>query len=285
MGVTFLIVLAVIWILFATFSDLKTTEIFNWLTISLVIFALGFRFFYSLFSSQGFGFFWQGLIGFGIFFVLGNFLYYSRVFAGGDEKLMISLGAILPFSMSFVTNVKIFVSFLFLFLFAGAAYGIFASGYLAARNSKQFRKEFKVQNKKLLKFNIPIFIFGLLIFIFGIFYNQFIIYLGILVLFMPVLYLFSKSVDEACMIKNLNPEKLMEGDWLYKDVKVGRKTIKANWDGLTKDDIKLLKKRKKPVVVRRGIVFAPTFLISFLVLIYIYAINNNLFVSLWNSIG
>jgi len=50
-----------------------------------------------LFSEAGFGFFYQGLIGLGIFFVLGNALYYGRMFAGGDAKLMIALGAVLPF--------------------------------------------------------------------------------------------------------------------------------------------------------------------------------------------
>lgn len=282
--VIFLAVLAVVWIAAATVSDFRTTEIFNWLTFSLVIFALGFRFFYSLFSGAGFEFFWQGLIGFGIFFILGNFLYYSRVFAGGDEKLMIALGAVLPFSSNFFVNVRIFTTFLFLFLVAGAVYGLFSSGYLAARHPKPFRKEFKVQSRKLMKINIPILALGVLAIALGILYNKFIFYLGILVSVMPVLYVFSKAVDEACMIHEVKPAKLMEGDWLYKDMKAGKKIIKADWNGLTKEDIALLRKKSLPVVVRRGIVFAPVFLISFLALIYIYAINSNLFSALWNSL-
>ena len=50
--------------------------------------------------TDSFNFFYQGLIGLGIFFVLGNAFYYGRFFAGGDAKLMISLGAILPLSTS-----------------------------------------------------------------------------------------------------------------------------------------------------------------------------------------
>ena len=95
--IIFLIILALIFILVATFQDLRMREVANWINFSLIIFALGFRFFWSLFSESGFGFFYQGLIGFGIFFILGNLFYYGRIFAGGDAKLMIAMGAILPF--------------------------------------------------------------------------------------------------------------------------------------------------------------------------------------------
>jgi Flp pilus assembly protein protease CpaA len=49
--------LAFTWITFAVVQDLKTREIANWLNFSLVIFALGIRFFYSFFSEVGFSFF------------------------------------------------------------------------------------------------------------------------------------------------------------------------------------------------------------------------------------
>jgi len=281
--VIFLLVLAAAWLAFATFSDVKTTEIFNWLNFSLIIFALGFRFFYSLFSSQGFGFFFQGLMGLGIFFVVGNFLYYSKVFAGGDEKLMIAMGTVLPFSTNFSVNVKIFVTFMLLFLLLGSVYGFLMSGYFAARNREKFRKEFKEQNRKVLKFSIPVWIFSLGIIVTGLLMNIFVFYLGLLILILPWLYVFSKSVDEACMIKKVEPEKLMEGDWLYKDVKAGSKDIKANWDGLTKKDIGILKEKSLSVLIRRGIAFTPVFLFSFLALIYVYFINTGIFLGLWNS--
>ena len=99
--IIFLIALAIVWMSFGSIQDLKQREISNWLNFSLIIFALAFRFFYSLFNSENFLFFYQGLIGLGIFFVIGNLFYYSRLFAGGDAKLMISLGTILGFSNSF----------------------------------------------------------------------------------------------------------------------------------------------------------------------------------------
>ena len=58
--VYFLWALAIIWIIFAVVEDLRTREIANWLNYSLVIFALGFRFFYSLFELGDMNFFYQG---------------------------------------------------------------------------------------------------------------------------------------------------------------------------------------------------------------------------------
>jgi len=122
--VIFLMVLAGIWIAAASYQDLKIREVPNWLNFSLIIFALGFRFFWSLFEAGNFTFFYQGLIGFGVFLVLGNLFYYARMFAGGDAKLMIALGAILPWSSSLGVNLRIFVVWFFLFLFVGMVYGL-----------------------------------------------------------------------------------------------------------------------------------------------------------------
>ena len=79
----FLVVLGLIWIVFAMVEDLKTREIFNWVNFSLIIFALGFRFFFSLFSGEGFQFFYQGLIGLGIFFVLGIYFIMEKCLLEG----------------------------------------------------------------------------------------------------------------------------------------------------------------------------------------------------------
>ena len=52
-GELFLILLGLVWIIFAVVQDLRKREIANWLNFSLVIFALVFRFrgFWDLYSS------------------------------------------------------------------------------------------------------------------------------------------------------------------------------------------------------------------------------------------
>lgn len=270
--VIFLIVLALIWIIFATVQDIRKREIADWLNFSLIIFALGFRFFYSLFSDTDFQFFYQGLIGFGIFFLLGNLFYYSRLFAGGDAKLMIALGAVLPFSKSFMINVNIFIIFLFTFLIVGAVYGMIWSFVLAFRNWKSFKKEFSNVFKKNKKLVLTGSFVGIVL-ILGGFLESILIYSGILIFASSYFYIFSKAVDECCMVKKVSSKNLTLGDWIYQDVKVGNKVIKKKWEGLNEDEVVLLKKRNKQVLVRQGIPFAPVFLISFLIIVGFYFLD------------
>lgn len=277
-GVIFLLVLAFIWIVFATVQDLRKREIANWLSFSLIIFALGFRFFYGLFSETGFNFFYQGLIGLGIFFVIGNLLYYGKMFAGGDAKLMIALGAVLPFSEIFSTNLKIFILFFLIFLFAGAFYSLIVTMVLSLKNFRKFRKEFNAQLKKNKKIIYPVMFFGLVLMALG-FVKSLLFAFGVFVFILPYFYVYIKSVDESCMIKKVKTFNLEEGDWLYKNVRVGKKLIIANWNGLDRKDIRLIKKRYKAILIRQGIPFTPVFLISFLILLYIW------FSGLWQNFG
>ena len=150
--VIFLIVLGLIWIIFAVIQDLKKREIANWLNFSLILFALIFRFFYSLFNNQGYSFFYQGVLGFGVFFIIGNLLYYGRVFAGGDAKLIMALGAVIPFSESLFANLNLVMIFFAFFLVAGAFYGIIYSLVLGIKNYGNFKKEFSKKFKKNKKF-------------------------------------------------------------------------------------------------------------------------------------
>src|SRR3989338_7551461 len=137
--VWFLIAVGLIAVIFASIQDLKKREVTNWISFSLIVFALGFRFFYSLFSGESFqdlNFFYYGLIGLGIFLVIGHLFYYGRVFAGGDAKLMIALGIVLPLSNSFNENLNLFVVLLFLFLVVGSIYGILWSFVLVVKHWK-----------------------------------------------------------------------------------------------------------------------------------------------------
>ena len=269
--IIFLFALALIWIIFATVQDIKKKEIANWVNYSLIIFALGFRFFYSLFSND-YNFLTQGLIGFGIFFILGNLFYYLHVFAGGDCKLMISLGAILPIFDNVLSNLKLFLFFIGIFFVIGFLYNFFFIIYLSAKNFKVFTERFKKifgENKKYL---IPLTILSIIFLILG-FVTYFSVLFAIYILFLSYLIIFVKAVDESCMIKKIHSRELTEGDWLYKEVKIGKKLIKPLWSGLTKEEILLIKKNKKETFVRRGIAFAPVFLISFILFVILLKIG------------
>jgi Flp pilus assembly protein protease CpaA len=281
--VMFLIVLGLIWIIFATIQDIRTKEVSDWLNFSLVIFALSFRFFYDLFSLEvfslgGFMFFYQGVIGFAIFFALANLFYYSRLFGGGDAKLMYGLGAVLPFSVDFFSNLKIFVVFIFIFFFVGAIYGLIGSFILFYRNFKEAKKKFKKifnSGRNLCFFSMS---FGLVLMFSGFFISE-LFYFGTIVFIMPLLFVFSKAVDESAMVKLVEVSKLREGDLLYANVKVGGKIINKNWNGLENKEISLIKKFHQKVKIREGIAYVPVFLISFIVLLFF--INSNLWNTFW----
>jgi hypothetical protein len=320
--------LALVWVIFATISDIKSKEIPNWLNFSLAIFALSLRFFYSFFSGDGsgffpaililgfsillfisffnssfkkrykevlyffavsaffagviwlylsdpailsgssFSFFYQGIIGLGIFFVIGNLLSYGRAFAGGDTKLMVALGAVLPLFFNTLLNITILLLFTLIFLVSGSFYGLFASAYIGLSNLDKLKKSFIKSFADHKKLVFGYCLAGIIFLIFGVINPSF-GYFGVFLFVFPYFYLFLKSVDESCMIKNVKVSELTPGDWLYKDVKIGRKTIKATWDGLSKEDILSMKSRKS-VLIRRGIAFAPVFLISMVLLIVFY---------------
>lgn len=262
----FLIVLALVWMSFASIQDFRFREVANWLNFSLIIFALGFRFFWSLFSEGNFNFFYQGLIGLGIFLVLGNMFYYGRFFAGGDAKLMIALGVILPISYDFYFNLKIFGLFLVLFIFIGSIYGILWGGFLILNHRKDFKKDFSKMIKSNKKILFGSGIFGLLFFLIG-FVDVVFFIIGIFVFLIPFFYFSAKSIENCCMIMEIPTRNLREGDWLVKDLRVRGKLIKRSWEGLNETDIKFLKKNLKKIKIKQGIAFVPVFLISFICLV------------------
>jgi Flp pilus assembly protein protease CpaA len=92
----FLFLLGGMWIVFAVVQDLRTREISNWLTFSLIGIVLAYRAFYSL-ESGDLDFFLFGVFGVAAFWILGYVFYYGRVFAGGDVKLLRGIGGILPY--------------------------------------------------------------------------------------------------------------------------------------------------------------------------------------------
>ena len=267
--VIFLFALAIIFIAFASIQDIKSREVANWISFSMIIFALGFRFFYSLFSDKGFGFFYQGLIGLAIFYILGNLLYFGRVFAGGDAKLMIALGPVLPLNYSFLSNLNLFLVFFIIFFVCGALYGIFYSMMLVFNHWNSFKKEFSSIMSKYKKVFYFISILAIAVLLMSFFSSIFAI-LALLIFLFPWLYLYAVSIEKTCLIFKIPTKKLTEGDWLYGEVKMGKKIIKPDWDGLNIKQIKLLQKGKKYVMIRQGIPFVPVFLISFIIFVINY---------------
>ncbi len=257
----FLFGIGLLWSIFAVVQDLKTREVSNWLNFSLIGFALAYRAFYSLFSSD-YLFLISGLLGFGVFFGLAHLFYYTKVFAGGDAKLLMGFGVILPYG-NFNELLFLGVTFCFALFFFGALYGLIYSVFIVLKNMKRFKREF-FRRIKIVKW---VFFVLLLFSIILMFLDYSIIIFGIFVILLLFLYAYVKALD-SCMIKLVNFKNLQEGDWLEKDVKIGKKMIKKSVHGLSKDEIKLLKKFRKSVYIKEGIPFTPAFLLSLIAMVF-----------------
>lgn len=262
----FLIFLGFVYVAIASLQDLKKREVWNWLNFSLIAFALAYRAFYAIVNSDSM-FFIFGLAGVIVAVALGYAFYYSRVFAGGDAKLLMGLGAVIPLADSILGNVIIFVVFIFLLMASGSLYGILWSFGLVLQNKRVFWKEFRKQIGKYRKlFYVSVVLFVLFL-IFPVITRELVmIVLPVIILIFPLLYTYAKAVEESCMVVLVKTGDLTEGDWLYQTVRVGKKTIKPNWEGLSTSELKILKKKKGTVLIKQGIPFVPAFFFALLFL-------------------
>lgn len=266
MNLGFLFWFFLVGIVVASLQDLKRREVDNWLNLFLGIGGSVFILYKAFFEKDLF-LALSLAVGFGIMFVIENAFYYGRVFAGGDAKLLLAITPLFVTSSVFLMLKSIGI-FLGLLMLSGSVYGIFYSLVLYFKDRKKINLEMKkVSSKKFLRF---VFLIGILFSLFGILFKFFnyefwilVFILGIIVLLFPLLYVFSKALEEVSMIREVSGKFLREGDWIVNDVRVNGKLIKSSWDGLTKEDLKLLKDNKK-IKIKDGLPFVPAFLISFL---------------------
>ncbi len=260
-------------LLIASVSDIKTTEVPDWLNYSLIIIGLGVRLLYSTVTFD-----WSimlyGLAGFGIFFAFSCMMFYTGQWGGGDSKLLMGIGALLGFNFTLEAPIFIFLINLFL---AGAVYGLVWTLFLAVKHRTKLLKDVKgrLQQEGVKKLRMAVLMLMLAFIILSIFVADPILKTTVLVtallcVVMFYLWIMIKSVEDTCMLKWVSPRKLTEGDWIAKDVKVKAKYICGPKDlGVEKKQIKkLIKLKVKKVLLKQGIPFVPSFLIGFIVMMF-----------------
>jgi len=279
-----LTVLAFIWLIFAIVQDFKYREIANWLNFSLAIFAMAARLFYSIFLNN-YDYFFFGIFGLAVFFIVGHLFYYVRIFAGGDAKLLIAFGAVVPFANTFYENSLIMMLFIFALLFLGAFYSLIYSLILSYLNYKKFTKEFARQVRINEKYFYLAVFFGVVLSVIVLFSGETAFFaFPLLILLFPLLLVYAKAVETSCMIKYVDAKSLTIGDWLVDPLKIKNKVIKPNWEGIDEKQVKFIKKYyKKKVLVKYGVPFSPSFILAFIFLLIIkYYMNSNWgFLGLW----
>lgn len=264
---SFLFFIAGAWLLVASIQDINKTEVANWVSYSLIGFAFAYRTFYSVIFND-FMFLANGGIGFALFFLLAHAFYYSRTFGGADARLLMAMGVILPFEnphdFLFLTAV-----FIFLLFFSGLIYSLIYSIFKIIKRKEKFILEIKKEKKR----NLLVVTLGILITLIILVFTkkELIEYLFAgFVLIISIIFVYLKAFEKSCMIVLKKPDELMEGDWLIEDIKIGKKSIKNSVHGLSREDILLLVKNKKKVWIKNGIPFVPSFLISFLIMVFFW---------------
>lgn len=268
-----LIVITLIALIIATISDIKTHEIPNYLSYSLIFIALAIKLSHSILTSN-YNYFLYALIGLGAMYLFGTALYYTKQWGGGDTKLLMGLGVVFSTTPAFLIQTKI--PFLLIILvniiIVGAIYGLLTGIYLILKNLKKFLKEFK----KILKLKCKIVISSLiisgilLITLVFIKDDRFKLFLTATILLINLyIYLWAgiRAVENVAMYKLLPVKKLREGDWVVNKIKKDKKIIYIpTVHGITKKDIKnLIKYKIKKVLVKEGIAFIPAFLIAVII--------------------
>lgn len=271
----FLIVLALVWIFGAVLQDLRRREVDNIWNFYLIAIAIGYRLIVSVFNNN-YWFVLNGILGLAIFLFIGNLFYYSRLFAGGDAKLVIALGSVLPLSYNWAINFKISGLFILLFLIFGSLYALVWSFVLMSYNFDEFKKEFIKQSRIYKKLYLISVVFAVVLFVvlilfyFSLSLNKILFSFPILVLLFPVLFVFAKSIEETCLVKKIDKRELTEGDWLYKDIVVNGRKIKANWEGVSAEELRLIRQKYKgKIFVKYGIPFTPSFFFAFIALLFL----------------
>lgn len=263
----FLFALAFVWLCFAVVQDIRTREISNWLNFSLLAFALFYRAVVALENNNA-DFFWQGIAGTGFFIALAYLLYYGRAFAGGDAKLLMALGPIVPLERAsdFIYLGFGFVAVLFLL---GSVYSLIYTLALVPRRWIPFKNAFVLYLEKYSTFFFICLSLGIL---FGSLLSFVDLIIGLFfclaLMSLPLLYIYGKSIEKVFFIKMVPATQLTEGDWLVRAVHVGRTTIQPSTQGLTIKQIALLRKFGKRVIIKEGIPFSPAFLLAFLAMVF-----------------
>lgn len=208
-----------------------------------------------------------------LFLGFGFILYYTGQWGGGDAKILSAIGFLLPQFSASKSFFPFPLSFFFNVFFVGAFYMIGYIVVMALINRKiitSFVSDLKASVKELLLLNVGMIIFLVLFGMFAVRYlhiitiNEMFMFGSVVIgmtVGMFVLWRFAKTVEKVGFKRRVKVSELKEGDVLD-DSKV--------WEGLTKEQVKKIKKSdKKYVVIKEGVRFAPTFPIALLVTVFV----------------
>ncbi len=250
-----IVTLAVLFI--ASYTDVRTREIPDWVSYSFIAGILGIQAILSL--RLGWAHLLFSLLGLVLMIALAYGLYYAGLWGGGDSKILMGMGAVFGF------HVNLLLFFVAL-LFAGAVWGLGWMGMVAARNRNAvwsaFRKQLQKTRTTHLSMVLLMAVCVVLTFFNSLFWVLIPLPLGLFYLFLVV-----DIVEQVGFIKKVPLSKVTEGDWLAEDILLRGKTLSAR-KTLEREDLQLLKDHHiHHVLIKYGVPFMPAFLVAYLLVV------------------
>jgi len=231
--------------------DLRTTEVPDEVPLLMAAGGLFLWFIYAattgnfvpLVLSAAFG---GGLLAFGwILYKLGQW-------GGGDAKMFAAIFCLLP-------SVGIFVNFVLNFFIVALAYMIIYIIILALANRRIFAEwKRSFESSRIIVAGFSILSIAAVAFLIASFFNPVLFLITAILALVDILLLFlsfSKIVDKKLFRKKVPVSKLKVGDVIASS---------KQWDGITEEQLKKLRKTKKTVEIKEGIRFTLVFPITLL---------------------
>jgi Flp pilus assembly protein protease CpaA len=253
-----LIAIALIGSFAAGFYDLKTSNVPDKVCISMIILGLVTHIISGIITKDFSAFLYSLLFG-GVFLAFSLLMYYTGQWGGGDGELLIALGVLLPNLSLAKTYFPFALSFFINSFFIGAAYSIIYSLILSYKNHSISKNFFKS-----IKQPLPLTILAILFLssIISFFYLKILSVILFLLFVLVLFWKFAKSIEKG-FYKRIPVSKLKIDDMLGEDIprlKIYKKFIK----GLTKEQIRRIKRIKKYVVIKEGIRYGLVFPLTLL---------------------
>jgi Flp pilus assembly protein protease CpaA len=265
-----LIVVTLVALFIASYTDLRTREVPDWLNYGLIFAGLGIRGIFAIVYEADI--FLTGLLGLVVCLGLAYFLYYTHQWGGGDSKLLMGMGVIIGIQYPFNSGSFTILWFFLALLFLGAIYGMFWMGYIAIRRRKVFVGKFMGKLKEYKKVQFILLLVTIGLFVISLGYHA----VGAIAAFPAAIFylvVFVNTVEESCFLRQIKPKRLTEGDWLAEDVKVrGKKVLLKKT--LNFNDLKTLRilqrqGKIKTVLIKEGIPFVPSFLFAYFAILLV----------------
>jgi len=273
--------LTALFLLLASYFDLKTGEIPEKLTRGLIVIIIIIAMIHSLYTLDS-SFLLTSVVVGTSFFILGYIMFYLGEWGGGDVKLLAGIGCSLGLlsSMNYFTELSsstylegifpYYVDYFINLAIVSSPYVIIYSFLLGLMKPMVF-EEFTGYCKKKSSIMLILLSFAPFLLVLNLGMNR----LALVYLFIPLLVLISlylKAVEEIALQKTIDVNELKEEDVLANDLIVdGRKVAsKRNMEGLDRNQIIEIKrlasegKISGSIKVRWGIRFAPILFLAFL---------------------